>query len=334
MKKSLLILMVLAAAASSAADLKARAREERSWLATELRLEESADQTVGKGYVTNNQTWRIESLAPQMEVTAPLTSKDASEMGIERFNRLCRKMGYGFIAAREQQRPQKLTLRVPDWKLAPAGDVHLRTIKDAYPLSVAGNAPRIVQVRSRVAFDDKANTLLYSNLDPRVIERLIEIQVQSQIDKLRSHGAIEIDIRGHDYVACDYTLGLVRVALEVIWEYPAAKLKREPTVAAGDIQQAISSSKAIPLEGDCTTKGQTASGILSVNLNQATHKTIPEMGTATYLTLLNAIYDQNQCRWREQGIDVSALASEFDALSERLVQNSVVVFTRFNGVVQ
>lgn len=329
----LFILLSLISAATQAADLKDRAREERLWSKTEMRISDSPNQIAGSVFITPNQSWRIDNIRGELELSAPLISRDAAEIGTERYLRLCRRMGYGFVAAREHQSPHKLTLRIPNWSLSPSGDVTIDVPSSNRLLTLPANPLRIVSIRTRIAFDPKANTLLYSNLDPRVIERLIESQVQNQADQLRVEGRINIDIRGHDYVACDYAQGLMQIALEVVWEYPAPKLARQPTVSATDLQKALNIAKSTPLEGSCPERNTLASAFLGYSLGSLLKNTVWDMGRGTFQSLFNAVYDQNLCRWRDSIGDFSALSAEFDVLSERLIQSSAVVFTRFNGEV-
>ncbi|MGE0763881.1 MAG: hypothetical protein AB7N80_11435 [Bdellovibrionales bacterium] len=315
--------LCLSVVAKAVPDLRGQAQDQRRWAPIEVRLPENPEQVVASGYLTTKGTWRLNQIATQIEVKAGLISTYASQMGLSQFTKLCGRLGYGFAAVREMNRPFKLRVRVPDWSHAVAGLDGPQEI-------------RLLKVRSRLAFDAQSNTLLYANLDPRKLERWVEAQVQAKIDELRARGEIVIDIQGHDYLACDYIAGTAHLGLEVMWEYPAAKIKRQPTLGEEDLNAVFSRAKAqYSSQSSCPDSLILSSAVLTASLTSMTRKAVDEVGMQSYLALFNAVYDSSACRWKDgRDVHMTEVAQEFDQLSEEKKQVTTKVFSRFSGELQ
>ncbi len=302
--------------------LKEPARQEKSWQSINIEIP-SMLQPAATGYLTGAGTWRLEQIAPELQVTTELKSSYASSLGLAQFTKYCGRMSYGFATVRELNHRHIITLGLPDWKKAVDG-------------AMGPQPMRILKLRSRLAFEPSSFTLRYGNIHPRHLEGSIESQVQDQSHKLRTEGQVEIDITGHDYLACDFITGQMRIGLEVQWEYPSAKLKRTPTLRSEDLSRTIERAKA-EFKGDksCHENLILASAIFANNLNSVTDRKIAEIGAPTYLAAFNAVYDHSACQLREDSsLNTKEIAKEFDLLSKELSQSSVVVFSRFNGVIK
>lgn len=320
MKTSILLIAALLSVNSNA-DLKAQARREKSWQPIEIQLPEMA-VPAATGYLTGSG-WRIDQIAPELEVRSELISDYASGLGAAQFAKHCGRMGYGFATVRELGRKHKIVLRLPDWENAIEG------VRGPQPM-------RIVKARSKVAFEAKSSTLVYGGIDPRLLERSVESQVQSQLDLLRTQGKIEVDITGHDYMACDFVSGQMHIGIEVVWDYPGAKLKRTPTLRAEDLAHAVEAARSGFAGGNSCQDAQIlASAIFATSLNAATGKKIGEIGHGTYVSAFNGIYDHSACTWRKAGqVKLQEIAQEFDHLSEGRTQAPTRVLSRFSGVIQ
>lgn len=324
MKKYLLFIgAFLSSASGYGQSLRERAREEKLWTPIEIRLNAESDQVAAYGHLTPNKTWLIEQIAADIDIPAHLTSPYAANLGLYQFNRHCNRVGLAFPAARELNRKHRITLTLPNWEAAVTG-------------AKGPQAMRLLKVHSRLGFEPKANTLLYAKIDPRIIERSIEAQVQAQFNLLRQQGSIEIEINGHDYLACDYVQGLTHIALEGVWELAGAKLKRAPVVRASELESALQEVKTNYMStNNCTNNLIVGSALLTTSLNSVSKKTVAELGVEAYLAFFNAAYDVKKCEWRESSqINFTENAAEFDVLSEQTQTITSRLFSRFNGVIK
>ena len=304
------------------ADLKEEARQERSWRPLDIHIS-SMPAAAATGYLTSAGTWRIDQIAPDLEVRTDLISAYASGLGLAQFTKHCGRMGYGFAAVRELNRTHEIKLSLPEWETA------VDRIKGPQPM-------RVLRARSKVAFEASSNTLRYANIDPHQLERSVETQVQNQMDGLRADGSVDIDIAGHDYMACDFVTGQMHIGVEVVWEYPSAKLKRTPALNPQDLTKTIEQAKAGFSGGrNCGENLVLASAIFATSLNSVTTKKIADIGPSTYLAAFNAVYDHPACQWREDRlINAKDIVQEFDLLSEARSQAPVRVLSRFSGVIR
>ncbi len=319
--KTISILLGLMFSFSANAELKEQAKNESSWKPIEIQLGDQA--RAATGYVTSDGRWRLEAIAPELEVRSSLQSSYAAGLGLTQFTKHCGRMGFGFSTVRELKRNHSIVLSLPAWNEAVNG------VKGPQAL-------RVLKVRSRVAFEAKSNTLMYGSINPREIERAIEAQVQSQTNELRTTGSIAIDISGHDYLACDFVAGTAHLGLEVVWEYPAAKLKRQPIIRAEEIAAIANEARsAYGGSGSCLDRVALSSAVLAVAMNSIAKRSVVEMGVDRYAEMFNAVYDTNSCKWRDgSAIQPAAVAKIFDVLSEENTQASVRVMSRFSGVIK
>jgi hypothetical protein len=318
-----LIFALTSITASASGDLQNRARTEKLWAPIEIRLPQNSEKVVATGFRTDNGRWRIDQMAPQVELRVDLTSPYAAGLGLNQFARQCSRIGYGFASVRMENRAHKLTLGLPKWEAAVDG------VQGPQPL-------RMSKVRSRMSFDKNSNTLLYANIDPRIIERHIEAQVQTQIDNLSRQGSVDIDITGHDYLACDFITGAVQIGLEVQWEYASAKLQRQVVIKADDVQKAMLEAQTSFQSMDkCNDNLSLASALFSAALVSATGKRFKDFAPDLYVSSFNSVYDQSNCRWREAKlVNPVEVAAEFDQLSEGRMQSIVLILSRFSGVIK
>lgn len=319
--KKMIFAFFITQSAFAAPSLLERARQEESWNEIEIQL--PGNQGVSAtGYATHNGDWRLSTIAGELEMASALRSEEAVRQGLSTFKKYCDRWKHGFVALREENRKHSVSLRLPNWEQALTGHKGPQTM-------------RLTKLRTVLKTNPDSYTELYSRLEPQVLERQIDAQVQAGIETLKRGEALEIRIDGHDYLACDFVAEQAQIGLDVTWEFASAKLKRQPTIGVEDVMGMARKLRGVSLEGvTCEDRAYIAGGLVGTGMEVGLRRSLNEM-LPQFLSYARELFDKQRCDWRDANqVNWASLANEFDRFSEERATASTRVLTHFNGVLK